>query len=78
MNIQILLGYTGDDNHMPADLTELSEKRFDYIARLRAQAASVMQKYAHCLCRITWSLLVQETGKYGFILGEINEDSTND
>ena len=29
---QILLGYTGDDNHMPADLSELSEKGFDYIA----------------------------------------------
>ena len=48
---QILLGYTGDDNHMPADLSELSEKGFDYIAL----------GYEH---------------KHGFILGEINEDST--
>ena len=40
---QILLGYTGDDNHMPADLTELSEKGFDYIALGYEHKASVMQ-----------------------------------
>ena len=40
---QILLGYTGDDNHMPADLSELSEKGFDYIALGYEHKASVMQ-----------------------------------
>ena len=64
---QILLGYTGDDNHRPADLSELSEKGFDYIAlgyEHKAYAGSLEP------------LSVQETGKHGFILGEINEDST--
>ena len=57
MNYQILLGYTGDDNHMPADLSELSEKGFDYIATwLRAQGKRYA-KYAHALCPDHLSLL---------------------
>jgi len=39
---QILLGYTGDDNHMPADLSELSEKGFDYIALGYEHKASLL------------------------------------
>ena len=71
---QILLGYTGDDNHMPADLSELSEKGFDYIAL--GYEASVMQSMHMAYAGSLEPLSVQETGKHGFILGEINEDST--
>ena len=73
---QILLGYTGDDNHMPADLTELSEKGFDYIALGYEHKASVMQSMHIAYAGSLEPLSVQETGKHGFILGEINEDST--
>ena len=73
---QILLGYTGDDNHMPADLSELSEKGFDYIALGYAHKASVMQSMHMAYAGSLEPLSVQETGKHGFILGEINEDST--
>lgn len=73
---QILLGYTGDDNHMPADLSELSEKGFDYIALGYEHKASVMQSMHIAYAGSLEPLSVQETGKHGFILGEINEDST--
>ena len=73
---QILLGYTGDDNHMPADLSELSEKGFDYIALGYEHKASVMQNMHIAYAGSLEPLSVQETGKHGFILGEINEDST--
>ena len=67
---QILLGYTGDDNHMP------SEKGFDYIALGYEHKASVMQSMHMAYAGSLEPLSVQETGKHGFILGEINEDST--
>ena len=73
---QILLGYTGDDNHMPADLSELSEKGFDYIALGYEHKASVMQSMHMAYAGSLDPLSVQETVKHGFILGEINEDST--
>lgn len=73
---QILLGYTGDDNHMPADLSELSEKGFDYIALGYEHKASVMQDMHIAYAGSLEPLSVQETGKHGFILGEINEEST--
>lgn len=73
---QILLGYTGDDNHMPADLSELSEKGFDYIALGYEHKASVMQSMHIAYAGSLEPLSVHETGKHGFILGEINEDST--
>ena len=73
---QILLGYTGDDNHMPADLSELSEKGFDYIALGYEHKASVMQSMHMAYAGSLEPLSVHETGKHGFILGEINEDST--
>lgn len=73
---QILLGYTGDDNHMPADLSELSEKGFDYIALGYEHKASVMQNMHTAYAGSLEPLSVQETGKHGFILGEINEEST--
>lgn len=73
---QILLGYTGDDNHMPADLSELSEKGFDYIALGYEHKASVMQNMHIAYAGSLEPLSVQETGKHGFILGEINEEST--
>ena len=73
---QILLGYTGDDNHMPADLTELSEKGFDYIALGYEHKASVMQNMHIAYAGSLEPLSVQETGKHGFILGEINEENT--
>ena len=73
---QILLGYTGDDNHMSADLSELSEKGFDYIALGYEHKASVMQNMHIAYAGSLEPLSVQETGKHGFILGEINEEST--
>lgn len=73
---QILLGYTGDDNHMPADLSELLEKGFDYIALGYEHKASVMQNMHIAYAGSLEPLSVQETGKHGFILGEINEEST--
>ena len=73
---QILLGYTGDDNHMPADLSELSEKGFDYIALGYEHRASVMQNMHIAYAGSLEPLSVQETGKHGFILGEINEENT--
>lgn len=68
---QILLGYTGDDNHMPADLSELSEKGFDYIALGYEHKASVMQSMHMAYAGSLEPLSVQETGKHGFILGEL-------
>ena len=73
---QILLGYTGDDNHMPADLSELSEKGFDYIALGYEHKASVMQSMHMAYAGSLEPLSVQEAGKHGFILGEINEENT--
>ena len=73
---QILLGYTGDDNHMPADLSELSEKGFDYIALGYEHKASVMQSMHMAYAGSLEPLSLKETGKHGFILGDINEDST--
>lgn len=73
---QILLGYTGDDNHMPADLSELSEKGFDYIALGYEHKTSVMQNMHIAYAGSLEPLSVQETGKHGFILGEINEENT--
>lgn len=73
---QILLGYTGDDNYMPADLSELSEKGFDYIALGYEHKASVMQNMHIAYAGSLEPLSVQETGKHGFILGEINEENT--
>lgn len=73
---QILLGYTGDDNHMPADLSGLSEKGFDYIALGYEHKASVMQNMHIAYAGSLEPLSVQETGKHGFILGEINEENT--
>lgn len=62
---QILLGYTGDDNHMPADLSELSEKGFDYIALGYEHKASVMQSMHMAYAGSLEPLSVQETGKHG-------------
>ena len=73
---QILLGYTGDDNHMPADLSELSEKGFDYIALGYEHKASVMQSMHMAYAGSLEPLSVHETGKRSMRLGEINEDST--
>ena len=73
---QILLGYTGDDNHMPADLSELSEKGFDYIALGYEHKASVMQSMHMAYAGSLEPPSVHETGTHGFIPGEINEDST--
>ena len=61
---------------MPADLSELSEKGFDYIALGYEHKASVMQSMHMAYAGSLEPLSVQETGKHGFILGEINEDST--
>lgn len=73
---QILLGYTGDAGHMPADLPELADKGFDYIALGFEHKPRIMQKERTAYAGSLEPLSAGETGKHGFILGEINEEST--
>lgn len=73
---QILLGYTGDANHMPADLEELSEKGFDYLALGFEHNARLMESKRMAYAGSLEPLSAKENEKHGFILGEIREDGT--
>ena len=72
----ILLGHGGDAKHIPIDRKKLLLSGFDYIALGYEHKASVMQSMHMAYAGSLEPLSVQETGKHGFILGEINEDST--
>ena len=72
----ILLGHGGDAKHIPIDRKKLLLSGFDYIALGYEHKASVMQSMHMAYAGSLEPLSVHETGKHGFILGEINEDST--
>ncbi len=73
---QILLGYTGDADYMPANLEELSEKGFDYMALGYEHKAKLMQSLKAAYAGSLEPLSAKETGKHGFVLGEIDENGT--
>ena len=73
---QILLGYTGDTSHMPANLGELSEKGFDYLALGFEHKARLMQSERMAYAGSLEPLSAKESGKHGFVLGEIDENRT--
>ena len=70
---QILLGYTGDDNHMPADLTELSEKGFDYIALGHIHRPEMIEPNRMAYAGALEPIDSNDTGEHGFWVGEITK-----
>ena len=70
---QILLGYTGDDNHMPADLSELSEKGFDYIALGHIHRPEMIEPDRMAYAGALEPIDQNDIGPHGFIEGEYNE-----
>lgn len=69
--IQILLGHTGDSMHMPADLKELSRAGFDYIALGHSHKPQLLPQLRLAFCGSTEPLNKTETGKHGFVIGEL-------
>ena len=70
---QILLGYTGDDNHMPADLSELSEKGFDYIALGHIHRPEMIEPDRMAYAGALEPIDQNDIGPHGFIEGKYNE-----
>lgn len=71
--IQILMLHGGDDTHMPFSPEKLAQLDFDYIALGHLHTPRLLSEhvaYAGSLEPLT----KDETGKHGYILGEISEE----
>lgn len=74
---RILLGHTGDETHMPADLDALAEAGFDYIALGHMHKPRLLSRQRTAWAGSLEPLDKTELGKHGFILGEIDNERTS-
>ncbi|MDD6401065.1 MAG: metallophosphoesterase [Lachnospiraceae bacterium] len=69
----ILLGHGGDDTHMPFSREVVSKLGFDYVALGHLHKPSHMLKNRMAYAGSLEPLCSTETGKHGYILGEVDE-----
>ena len=74
--INILLGHGGDKNHMPFKKEKLVAKGFDYIAMGYIRRPVHILKNRMAYAGTPEPLGPKETGRPGYILGEINDEGT--
>jgi len=72
----ILLAYGGDDNKMPFRKEVLAKKGFDYVALGGRHKPAHILKNKMAFCGSPEPLSAKESGKHGYILGEITEAGT--
>lgn len=68
----ILLGHGGDANHMPFSKKKLAERGFDYVALGHIHKPSHISKNRMAFAGSLEPLGVTETGRHGYIMGEVN------
>ncbi len=73
----ILLGYGGDANHMPFSKEGILDKGFNYIALGRKHQPTYVVKNRMAFAGSLEPLSSMETGKHGYIYGEVNELGEN-
>lgn len=71
----ILLGYGGEDDYMPFAKQNLARLGFDYIALGHSHKPSHMLKNRMAYAGSLEPLGVEESGKRGYILGEVDENN---
>ena len=73
----ILLGYGGDKDHMPFSKDELLEKGFNYIALGKKHQPTYVVKNRMAFAGSLEPLSEKETGKHGYIYGEVSDLGEN-
>ena len=73
----ILLGSGGDKLHMPFSRNALLEKGYNYIALGRRHQPTYVVKNRMAFAGSLEPLSERETGKHGFIFGEVNDQGEN-
>ena len=74
--INILLGHGGDKNHMPFKKEKLASKGFDYVAMGYIRRPVHILKNRMAYAGSPEPLGPKETGRHGYVLGEINDSGT--
>lgn len=74
--INILIGHGGDRKHMPFKKDKLAAKGFDYVAMGYIRRPVHILKNRMAYAGSPEPLGPQETGRHGYVLGEINDDGT--
>ena len=74
--INILLGHGGDKNHMPFKKEKLASKGFDYVAMGYIRRPVHILKDRMAYAGSPEPLGPKETGRHGYVLGEINDSGT--
>ena len=73
---QILIAHGGDEKHIPIDFSDLSEKRFDYVALGHIHKPNLMPEKNMAYCGSLEPTDRNDLGERGYILGEITEEGT--
>ena len=74
---RILLAYSGDEHHTPCDIEALSREGFDYIALGGFHKPKLMSEYRAAYAGSPEPVDRRETGKHGFVLGELTKAGTS-
>ena len=74
--INILLGHGGDRNHMPFKKEKLAAKGFDYVAMGYIRRPVHILKNRMAYAGSPEPLGPKETGRHGYVLGEITDEGT--
>lgn len=73
---RILMAYGGDENHIPMKLNQLAQKEFHYIALGYFHTPKLFEQQRMAYSGALEPIEKSETGKHGYIIGEILEDGT--
>lgn len=74
--INILLGHGGDKKHMPFKKEKIAAKGFDYVAMGYIRRPIHILKNRMAYAGSPEPLGPSETGRHGYVLGEINDEGT--
>ena len=74
--VNILIGHGGDKNHMPFRKDKLAAKGFDYVAMGYIRRPVHILKNRMAYAGSPEPLGPTETGRHGYVLGEINDEGT--
>ncbi len=74
--INILIGHGGDKKHMPFRKEKLAQKGFDYVAMGYIRRPVHILKNRMAYAGSPEPLGPKETGRHGYVLGEINDEGT--
>ncbi len=75
--INILLGHGGDRNHMPFRKEKIAAKGFDYVAMGYVRRPVHILRNRMAYAGSPEPLGPSETGRHGYVLGEINDQGTS-